>query len=220
MSACHITVVGVISEVKAEGEEVAEKEETEQKEEEAKPEEKPVFTLSEYEEMMKDKNVLLLAPTKKETPMVDKAQFDGMAVLKKSPAESGFEGLEVEKIRKRKEKREKEVETVEVAFRVGEPIRRGRGRGRGRSRDFESDGMAPKWTNGAGPPPDLPRTDSGGTYPRSPSDLCRYDVTVVDRRGRGGRGRGYRGRGDGYGRGGGRQNIDMASENVFPSLSG
>lgn len=87
-----------------EGEESTEKKE----QEEAKIEEKKVFTLAEYEEMMKEKNVKMV-PSKKEVPIVDAKQFDGMAVLKKSEEGSGFEALEVERIRKKKEKREKEV---------------------------------------------------------------------------------------------------------------
>lgn len=156
------------SETKDETEQAAETEETEKKEE-VKPEEKPKFTLAEYEEMMKDKGSIL-TPVKKEMPTVDKKQFDGMAVLKKSQEESGFEGLEVERGRKKKEKREKEVETVEVAFWVGDRHRgrgRSRGRGRGRSRDFDREGEgASKWTNGAGGPSELTRADSGGHTPR------------------------------------------------------
>lgn len=89
-----------------EGEDSVEKKE----QEEVKIEEKKVYTLAEYEEMKKQEENVKMVPSKKEVPVVvDTKQFDGMAVLKKSEEGSGFEALEVERIRKKKEKREKEV---------------------------------------------------------------------------------------------------------------
>eukprot|EP00210_Caulerpa_lentillifera_P005137 g4909.t1 len=196
------------------GEETGEKKE----EDEKKVEEKQLLTLAEYEAklMMEEKKSKLIATTKKEAPVVvDTKQFDGMAELKKSKIGSGFEALEVERIRRKKEKREKEVSTVEVFFKVGEPLRRGRGgrgRGGGRSRDFDGEAPGQRWTNGAGPSTgDFPRQDSGSGNPYF--------------RGRGRRGsyRGGRGGRSSYGEQASRhsshQGVDISSENAFPALS-
>lgn len=105
------------------------------------------------------------------------------------------------------------MSTVEVFFKVGEPVRRGRGRGRGgRSRDFDGESPGQKWSNGTGPSvQDVPRYDQsfagGGGYP-----------PARGRRGRRGRG-GRASYGEQASRQSGPQGVDISSENAFPALS-
>lgn len=178
--------------------------------------EAPKFTLAEYEEMMKDK---FLTKTVQKFE-VDMTQFEGMAELKKTSVETGFEGLEIEKTTKTKLKPRKESISVETGFRVGDPVRRGRGRGpgRGRSRDFEREGSG-RFDN-----PDGGDAGNSGWGASGSGGSGNYRGGGGARRGdrrSGSYGGSYGGSGNYGGYGGSSQpkQPDMADQTSFPSLS-